>query len=88
MTSVDYDICRECGIDHEKLLRIAKRISKAVLELEEMGLHLFGHSGSGVIVMESPSQLHQKSDRGDTTMLLLGTVEGSIDGGDPNYLNG
>ena len=68
---------KENGIDEKKLRSIVRRINKAGAELEEMGLTLFGWSGSGCIIKfdcDAPDGAY-----------LIAHLTAKIDGGDPSY---
>ncbi len=55
--SVDEEACERFGLDVAKVRSIARRISKAAMEAEQMGLAVFGGSGTGTLrFMDAPTQ--------------------------------
>lgn len=65
--------CRHAGLDPKRVERIARRIARAMAEAEEMGVFLFGGSGSGSL----------RYDAGDRRApLVVATMSGMYDGGD------
>ena len=71
---VHRDECEAAGVDPEKLKRLAARLSKCGKELKEMGLEVFGGSGSGSI--RTSMGFDGKGQ------LVLADIDGSYDGGD------
>ena len=53
------DECKKVGVDPKRLERIANRIAKAVREVDEMGVQIFGGTGSGDLRYHD----HDESDR-------------------------
>lgn len=47
MSFVYDEKCKEFGLDIKKVTSIVKRLSKAAKEADELGLYIFGGSGSG-----------------------------------------
>lgn len=68
---VDEDRCRQFGLDPKCVTSIARRISRAALEAKEIGLTVFGGSGSGVL---------RKSGGGISNNVA--NLDGNFDGGD------
>jgi len=83
MAYVDENACRQLGIDHKKLLSIARRLETAGKDAHKLGVTVFGHSGGGTLVTEAPTQLQLGTD---TKVNVGGMVGGLWDGGDPNYI--
>lgn len=46
---INEDRCVVMGLDPKKVASIARRISKAALEAQSMGLTVFGGSGNGTL---------------------------------------
>lgn len=68
---VNKDACERFGLDESKVASIARRISKAMIEAQAMGLIIFGGSGSGVL---------RKSGGGAQNNVA--NLDGNYDGGD------
>lgn len=66
--------CKKAGLDIKKVESIARRISKAAKEAEEMGIEIFG-GGSGI------GELRYK-DNMKIGSLKLASLDGCFDGGD------
>ncbi|GBO88621.1 hypothetical protein [Marinobacter salsuginis] len=64
--------CEHAGLDPKKVERIAKGLSRYLREAESLGIELFGGSGTGSL----------RFDDGHGRKLVLGYVEGHVDGGD------
>lgn len=47
MPDIDEELCKKFSLDPKKVASIARRISKAALEAEALGLEVFGGSGTG-----------------------------------------
>ena len=45
--NIDQELCESFGLDPKRVKSIASRLSKAAKEAKEMGLTVFGGSGSG-----------------------------------------
>jgi hypothetical protein len=75
MINIDEDRCEEFGLDPKKVASIAKRLSRAAREAEEMKLTIFGGSGSG-------SLRYHGEGRGVDTRSVVANLEGAFDGGD------
>lgn len=73
---VNEDECRKAGLDIKKVASIARRISKAAREAEEIGIIIFGGSGSGSL------RFNDKPDELEGRPLVLAYLDGCIDGGD------
>jgi hypothetical protein len=65
------------GIDKKKLASIVRRLNKIGKELDEMGLHLFGWSGSGCVI--------RMDDDAPEGAYIIADLTTKIDGGDPSY---
>tara|TARA_B100000965_G_scaffold331170_3_gene295212 strand:+ start:868 stop:1137 length:270 start_codon:yes stop_codon:yes gene_type:complete len=84
MAYVDEKACRQMGVDPVKLLSIARRLERAGREAAEMGVTVFGHSGTGMLVVPAPTQLQDIHAH----LVDLGTMQGdNWDGGDPDYVS-
>lgn len=78
--------CRAAGINHLRVYRIARRLSHAMAEAQELGITLFGSNGHGTLrYRDDPSK----------PPLILASVDGVIDGregvaltGEDNLLRG
>jgi hypothetical protein len=68
---VDDDKCNEFALDPKTIASIARRISKAAVEANALGLKVFGGSGSGTL------RIFGKGTSGNVAML-----DGTFDGGD------
>jgi len=69
--------CQEFDLDEKKVESIARRISKAAQEAKEMGLIIFGGSGSGSLRYT----LNQEQGASQEVAILDGFFDGG-DGGD------
>ena len=65
--------CTHAGLDIKKIESIARRISKAAKEAGEIGVEIFGGSGTGTL---------RFSDDRDKRPLLIAVLDGIFDGGD------
>lgn len=75
MTSVDYELCEQFGLDPKRVLSIARRLSRAAVEARQMGMFVFGGSGDGSLrVTAAEIQGPGFSDVAD--------LDGTFDGGD------
>lgn len=72
---VNEDLCEEFGLDPKRVQSIARRISKAAEEAEELGLTVFGGSGTGCL-RYGPAEV-QGPGRSE-----VATLDGKFDGGD------
>ena len=68
---VDEERCEAAGLDPKRVASIARRISRAALESQAMGLKIFGGSGSGDL------RLFSRGVSG-----VVATLDGKFDGGD------
>lgn len=69
---VNEDECKSAGLDIKKVESISRRLSKAAMEAQEMGLTVFGGSGTGTL------RFHDGQDRS----LIVSYLNGDFDGGD------
>lgn len=65
------------GLDEKKIASIARRISKAAIEAREMGITIFGGSGSGTL-----RYFGYNDTRKGEGNLIVAYLEGAFDGGD------
>lgn len=65
--------CEKAGLDIKKVDSIARRISKAAKEAKEIGIEIFGGSGTGTL---------RYYDDHDKRPLLIADLDGIFDGGD------
>jgi hypothetical protein len=70
---VDEAKCKEFGLDAKKVNSIARRLSSAARDAQEIGLCVFGASGSGSL------RYHRVEGGAQTEVANL---DGSFDGGD------
>ncbi|MEQ8504631.1 MAG: hypothetical protein RIB80_04845 [Rhodospirillales bacterium] len=70
---VSIDECEAAGLDPDVVERIAKRLSKAALEADELGLTIFGGTGDGSLRFR---------ERGSDHCLIVASLNGTFDGGD------
>jgi hypothetical protein len=73
------DACSRLGLDPKAVARAARRLQRAALDLNSMGLYLFANAGRGYIVFPT--------DLGWDGLMEVAFVEGMFDGGD-NDLDG
>ena len=76
MSNANVEECYKAGFNDEQIKKIesiARRISRACKEAEEMGIFLFGGSGSGSLRFD---------DGGEGALELVACIDGIIDGGD------
>jgi hypothetical protein len=71
---VDEDKCERFGLDPSKVASIARRISRAGREAREMGITIFGGSGSGSL------RYHRGGSVGHQN--IVAELDGAFDGGD------
>jgi predicted amino acid dehydrogenase len=71
MNFSDEDRCVEHQLNRKRVESIARRISKAAMEAEKMGLKIFGGSGTGTL------RVFGKGQSGEVARLY-----GQFDGGD------
>ncbi len=72
---VNADKCEEFDLDYKKIQSIARRISNAAKEAQEMGLCIFGGSGSGSL-RYGHANLHGPGHN------IVADLDGRFDGGD------
>jgi len=65
--------CERANLDIKKIASIARRLSKAAKEASDMGITVFGGSGTG-------SLRFRESE--DKKALILAYIDGDVDGGD------
>ena len=72
------DECFAAGIDPEIVRRLARRIERAALELQKIGVEVFGGSGHGSLRFD---------DRFSPALgsLILASLNGRWDGGDGGF---
>ena len=74
--------CSEQGVDHEKVKRIAIRIAKAMSELDDMNLYLFGGSwnasirGEGEIILADMNECETSGGCGAQSVKADGFMRG------------
>ena len=71
--SININECQKAGVDIDRIKSIARRIGKAAVEAEEMGVQVFG-GGRGT--------LRLRDDHPSGTALILASIYGNWDGGD------
>ena len=71
MISVNFDECEAAGLDIKKVKSIARRLSKALLEANALGMEGFG---SGEFTL----RYKDYEDKGD---LIIANLDGVCDGG-------
>lgn len=69
---INHKACEKVGLNIKKVQSIARRISKAAKEAEELGIDIFGGSGTGSLRFD---------DNGERN-LIIGYIDGVFDGGD------
>lgn len=72
MALVHGDECEAAGLDQDKVRRIAKGLSRYAKEAEELGIMVFGGSGSGSL----------RFDDGGSGYLIIADLDGRFSGGD------
>ena len=65
--------CLKAGLDIKKVASIARKLSKAGKEAAEIGLCIFGGSGTGTLRYDEANR------KGN---LIVGCIDGDYDGGD------
>jgi hypothetical protein len=65
--------CEKAGLDIKKVKSIARRISKAAKEAGELGIEIFGGSGTGEL---------RYTDNEDIGQLKIARLDGCFSGGD------
>lgn len=66
------DCVEAAGLDLKQVRSIARRIEKAALEAQAMGIQIFGGTGGGTL----------RYDDGGDKMLILASMDGNWSGGD------
>jgi len=67
--------CEKAGLDIKKVESIARRLSKAAKEASDIGVHIFGGSGSGSL------RFDDRNDNG-RNLIIADCLLGMFDGGD------
>ncbi|MFD2257459.1 hypothetical protein ACFSSA_12315 [Luteolibacter algae] len=71
---IDEELCESFGLDPKRVKSIASRLSKAAKEAEELGLTVFGGSGSGNLRFND-------ADMQGPGHSEVATLDGCFDGG-------
>jgi hypothetical protein len=71
--TVDDERCERFGLDPRKVASIARRLSRAAREADELGLTIFGGSGTGTL---------RYRPHGGGTSAEVASLDGVFDGGD------
>ena len=71
--SINLDECQKAGVDIDRIKSIARRIGKAAIEAEGLGIQLFGGCGR--------ASLRFRDDHPSDTSLILAKIDGNWDGG-------
>jgi len=71
--------CDAAGQDHERVKRLATRLKRLANECEELGITIFGGSGTGSLRGRDANMGRAYSMRGQ---LILAETMGPFDGGD------
>jgi hypothetical protein len=71
---IEEDKCEQFGLDPRKVASIARRLSRAALEAEAMGLTVFGGSGTGTLRYHRAGSVGQQN--------TVAKLDGGFDGGD------
>ena len=74
--NINIDEIKAAGLDPKKIASIARRIEKAALEAQKMGVQIFGGSTAGTL---------RFSDNECSGALILANMEGDWNGGDGAY---
>lgn len=64
--------CLSAGLDPKEVRRIAKGLTRYAKQAEELGLTVFGGTGSGTL----------RFDDGGNGLLIVAELDGRFDGGD------
>ncbi len=67
---VNNERCESAGLDPKRIRSIARRLSRAAMQAQALGLIVFGGAGSGDLRLPGGSQG------------ILASLDGSFDGGD------
>jgi len=84
MAYINEEACELAGIDAEKLQKLANQLERAGKVADELGVTIFGHSGSGQVIVTAAQEYWQ----GERQHFDLASIlSGQWDGGDPDYIN-
>jgi len=72
---VDEERCESFGLDSKRVASIARRLSRAATEARELGLTVFGGSGTGTL------RFHRDGSSADIRAVVA-DLDGDFDGGD------
>ena len=68
--------CKKAGLDYAQVLKIAKGLSRYGRQAENLGITIFGGSGSGSLRFDD-----QRGEKGGRS-LVVAFLDGRYDGGD------
>lgn len=87
--AVHSEECRAAGIDEKAVASIARRLQKAAIDAQRLGLVVFGGSGSGSLrAVNTEYSESSSSGHCGTGKLVVADMDGSWDGGDGGYSEG
>lgn len=78
MARVNNSECEAAGLDPLEVKRIAKGLSRYAKEAQQLGIQVFGGSGTGDL----------RYDDGGNGRLILADLDGDFDGGDGSSIPG
>lgn len=74
MSYINENECAAAGLDPKKIASIARRLERAAVEAQELGITIFGGSGGGSL------RIHVEGL--EERPLILAEMDGHFDGGD------